>query len=899
MKKIIKKQSFVREKLGKLTLLMGEGGLVSFQVEKIVIKEYLKKLKFSIKNEQLTFGEYDKFNINILNDIINQEKSRNVFIHLGGNVLFILSIIVSAIVQYLKNMRDPNNHLLNFISEGDVIEIEGARAKFVGIEDDKIILQYSDLTSRLPLKFSYKLRKYNGNAKTLSKYPVKKSTRRNVTKNIISEIFDIDITTMSSIIKYSTLIVAPKNIIYEMVKNIRVSDDENSYEFTSLFPCAYYGSVERMDNFRGNAINSEPILKFTSKISTARDIIQVNKDIKNLIILGEDIYKNNLSDLEWILKRKSVDNVIIILDWSNVSSIQYMLGGEEKYNVFAWSEEALLSNINLSNYLDIRNTTSAYIIEQKKVINYFLNRNVDLLRVDDDEKISGTIRDIRKTLNELAKTNADSDDKNQFIKISYGLLSIFEKLPVPLKYLEKAIDEKKLVALHPRRALAELRILAGRLLEYTWTSNYKSKVDFILSKLEYIREQIQDFNPKWAEFIKEIRAIQYKSHLVLVPKAYYAEAIYVCFREKGLQHNIKILPVSKYTKDAFYDEILLVGVYDDKKFNAFNNCYAMNEKYLAYPIEAKHFLWARKMNDKLIKEIEKVNSLVKYEETAVTYEPDIVLDKETENEVNELVELESIIDSIIRSETIYEFEQERNVSRIKCIRCAVFETGERAYFTRYFKPNVIDRDSENIIEKNVEDLKPGDELVFVRNEHDMEKDIILDIIDRLMMNRDFKDKYDNILYLSRIWKEKLRDYLESTGFNEEYISRQLAAYNCSRDAATIATWIRSNKIIGPLEKNVYKALASITNDSFMIKNWVKIHEACSIIRKLHTRLKKYLASSIIKSVVGVNAEDSSEFRIIREIVGELSELAQIVQVESIFELEKEIPAYMANKLIEM
>lgn len=145
---------------------------------KLELYNNLIKLKLNIDDEKLELNDYNKLNIDIINNILNKSKSKNIIIHPGGKVLFILSVIVGAILQYMMNINDPNNYLFNHINEGDIVEYEGARAIFGGIEGDKFILKYRDLIVTLPFKNSFKLRKYNGNAKTINKYPQKKNEKK-------------------------------------------------------------------------------------------------------------------------------------------------------------------------------------------------------------------------------------------------------------------------------------------------------------------------------------------------------------------------------------------------------------------------------------------------------------------------------------------------------------------------------------------------------------------------------------------------------------------------------------------------------------------------------------------------------------------------------------------------
>lgn len=860
------------------------------------LKESLGKVKFELRNKELVWEEYESISAQMFFSPQTVDKKNRIIIHPGGELMLIISIIMSAFNDYIRNMIDPANNILEHLEIGDMVEVNGYRAIYEGIKDNNIILKYVDGSVYFPVDHSYKMTGYNGCAKTINKMPTKKGVKRKVTKDVVSSIFNIDTKEFSNIIKYSTIIVAQKEKVYEIVNNLKIVYEGKKYDITSIFPFAYYSSADRQLDFAGNATKVEPIIKFTSKISVAQDIIQNNKDIKNVTIIGEEIFRNNPTYLDWIIKRRSIENTNIVFEWSKMRNIEGLLENIENIEIYAWSKNAILDKINLYHTKSYDKKISSCSCIQHKVIYNFVNKVIDIKKLNNTENLDNKILVTRKLLKEISYNMVIDDKRDEFLKLSYTLINLYEKSCFPLKVLEEMIEEERLIAVHPKQFIERLNELAKYLELYVFDSASISKGKYIIENLTFIRKVLYENNPKWYELIKAIRMAKFNKMILVVYKAYFIDVIRKCLEMNKMTLSFEISTINRFNPNKMYDVIVIAGVYQGKNYDIINSSY--NEKVIILPYlsESKLFAWINKKNSCLVNKIEKVNKLVEYDSQEVIDEIND-MNIELEEEVKDLIDIEDIINDIIKKHGIIEGNFNTSVSRTDCVRVAIFESGEKAYFSKYFSPSLLDRSSEDIRDVNTEELSVGDELVFKKDEKDMDKDIIQDVIEKLLENSEFKKEYENKLMLSRYWKNALDNFMNENNYNENYISSQLLNYNVIRSPMAINTWLRFSKSTAPDKQEVYYALANIIKDKFFMDKWKDIYEACSAIRKLNIRLKKYLGKCIVKSVV---KEVKSDFdKIVEACVGDITKFAQIVQIEQLYDVQIEVPVYMINKLIEI
>lgn len=143
-------------------------------------------------------------------------------------------------------------------------------------------------TSYLPLERNKHLIKpYYGESLVTDGRGVKKrSTNR---EDFLSYIFGMDVAEIPTQIDVSVVIVAERNSFGEICKQVRiVYGGEKSVSLLDIIPAAYYTGSGDEYQYGLNPAKAEPVLKVTSKISTARDLVLDNHGNKVVGLLVTD-----------------------------------------------------------------------------------------------------------------------------------------------------------------------------------------------------------------------------------------------------------------------------------------------------------------------------------------------------------------------------------------------------------------------------------------------------------------------------------------------------------------------------------------------------------------------------------------------------------------------------------
>lgn len=854
----------------------------------------LENFKVMVQGKPVLLSDYEKINVKTISDILENEHKHNIIIHPGGSVIYLLTLIFSATRMCVYNMTAPENYILDTLKKDDIVLIDNKKARYKGIVNldcvngKKIALRFRKKGSMyyIPVEHSYKITPYKGNSENLNKMGSKKSTRKSPTKNIVSQLSGIDIQDMSGIFKYSSVIVCHESREIEaLITDTEIVCDNGKTCFTNVYPSAYYSSTDKHRDFAGNISKAEPVLKFVSRISTAGDLIRSDKNIKNLLIFGEKIYKYYLGELDWLLQKKTLDNIIIILNWEYITNINYFLNNENDFKWYVWDKNEILNNVNLFEGKDYIN--NAYISrEQDDLLSCFVDSETEVIKVEDYSEYSPEPLTIRESLYEVSRMNTPDEVKEEFLRISYSLLKLFEQSCFPLEYFEEQIKKGQIPASHPVERIDKLIELEHEFRKYILSKDDLSKLGKTISLIGEFREQLLSNNPKWDLLQPIICSNSSKKKAIVLCKSYYKNIIQNYIDTLNCEVNADLFSASDFYPQTIYDEIIFTGIHSSAKEKLIESYHGKKVIYLLYKSEQKIQSWKLKKNTNILNKIYRKNSFVKSEVDYTDDEPD--------PDINRHIDLDDLLFDLTRNKTHIQTSENYGPT-VETYRTVIFNTGEIVYLTKYYRPCVVDITNQDIKDVTVEDLNTGDELVFVKDTNSQHDDIIMDIIGRLLLNEDFKNQYEEEFKLSKSWKDMLRKYMNENNYSSSDITVWLDVFDIKRHPATINNWLNNPKIIGPVEKEIYYALAQITDNKFFLKNWEKIYGACDDIRRLHTKLKKYLGTAIANRISGGIGNEFDN--IIEEAIGDLTRYALVMQIEHIITESNIVPLNMSNKII--
>lgn len=576
----------------------------------------LDNLKIMVQGKPMLFSDYEKINVKTITDILENKHKHNIIIHPGGSVIDLLTLIFSATRMCVYNMTAPENFILDSLTEGDIVLIDSQKARYRGIvsldymDGEKIALQYRKKGSMyyIPIEQSYRITPYKGNSGNLNKMEGKKNIRKSITKNVISQLSGIDIQDMIGTFKYSSVVACPETDRIEgIIKNTELVCNGEKSCFTNVYPSAYYSSADNYRNFAGNVSKAEPVLKFVSRIAAAGDLIRRNRDIKQLIIFGEKIYLNYLGELDWMLKKKTLEKIIIILDWESVTSASYFLNNEFDFSWYVWGKNDILDNVNLyedKSYEDIADI----IKEQDEVMNCYVDTETEIITVGNEDHFFSDTVVIRDMLYEISRASVADEIKEDFLRICHSLLILFEQSCFPICYLDKAIEEKRVPALLPNEKINRLKELYNEFKKYLVPEDIISKLDRVIKLLQEFRERLLHSNPKWDLLYNRLCTNQDCIKAVVVYKSYYVDIIKECLYDNGLTENICLFSVTKFHSRTVYDEIIFTGVYSSNKEKIIDSCHGELLVYLLYNSEKEIYAWKIKKSAFALNKIQDKNN---------------------------------------------------------------------------------------------------------------------------------------------------------------------------------------------------------------------------------------------------------------------------------------------------
>lgn len=844
-----------------------------------VIMKSIEKFSIYYKGEKIKFSSFDKSLINVF---LNEKENINVYIMPKDNVYFIaLFIIYTGLLQYLDNIYSEGNNLIDEIEQGDILEFSKARCEFLGIEDNKMKLNFADLLYCLPIEQVYKVSFYKGNANTLSKYPSNSNRGTKKTRNIISQILEIDNDAFSKVISSSTLIVAQKDNIFSIMENVKIQFNSEMLDIGEIFPVAYCQSEENYYHFRGNSSKQEPIIKFTSKIYNAKDIVKKNKKITSVIILQNKINREDIEDISYISKRSNISKIRTILQPLEIERYMDDTFLKENFNIINMNEEffqkILPQDINTLNK------------HQYRLFKNYANATEKHITIKDDSQ-DVYRKNILKKCSNLIRIFEDDIRIVKFVISARTLSKRLSSMIMPLQEYENFYESKNLKQYTIKSVLEELKVFCEGDFFNSLSDESKSTIIDIYNNSISLYERIVKVNDKWNELETIIRLTNNQRIGIVVENKNIRKVFRKYFKTRyPLKSNIYIESM-KDIKESVFDRIIYTSRLDENYYwnyqllNSSNNIFILSrsEKNNLKYLKRKYIRFIKEVNGMDITEDDVLLSTDKHDEQVVSYELEVI----EENNLN------NNLDMLIATSYIpLQQSTENSQAVVTCELVLTFLSGEKAFITPQYETYVLNESREELINKKARNIEKGDILLFIEA---IEKDLIDNIMVDLLKIKKIEDKYKEDYETVIKWKSELKSYINNNNITFKELESRLKEKGISRSSATIGSWLR-NTIVGPQEEDVLKALGEITFIDILLKKYDQCFSACSNIRKFQILIRKSIARCILKS--WINEENSELDLIIINRIEKAMNYIRKVEVQNIYLANKEVPMYLANRII--
>ncbi|MEY9096704.1 DrmE family protein [Paenibacillus sp. RC84] len=856
------------------------------------LKYAFSKASFLLDGKLLIKNNYISQHAEIIMELLTKSrKERGIILHQGTSLPLYFATVLACFKTYLSDDRD-DAEFLEELSVGDLVLYENKRGVYEGRDaDGKIIIYYNDkggtrTKNLIPISLVNRIQPYYGNAKSLDGRGIK---RKRYVKNVISNLFKIGADDIKSVIRNSVVVVCDKLEADQFISQLSLLVDQFQAKVGDIFPAAYYTSNE-VYYYSGNSAKVDPLIKFTSKLSVARELIIDDKCIEMLLIDGANYFAEDISEITSVYNRGSLKSIIMLGEVCKGLNSR-TLNNLENLKLFLWTKDKIqLNSDDVLAGINVHDESKRL----DKLLNNYINVNFEKVRVDFE--FSDVIVKCKQDIYSLSRHPQENEKKSLFIKKSYWLLNLLEKSFFPIVQMERLVAENKINAPSPDKELQSLVELTRELSGW----NFESLMQNVIGNLQIIKRRLDESNPRYNYLVEKLKDFNLtkRRFSIICAKTYYAK-VFLESVPHYLRETVEkcdFFTPNKYSSNTNYHSVEVIGVWDWSKLNPLLLSNAKTVSFLLYDHESKRLTQAQDQTNRRLLSIKENNMLIERfkngtrhqdEEITVSVEPDEeYVDNYLESITNN-INLTVVLDSLRESSS-------SGTQTSEIIKVAMLDTGERLFLTRYYSPYVFDVDRQNITEKEVPSLSVGDLLIFTNYDNDT-RDIVERIIDIMLQSEDCEENFRESYRKSLHWKSVLKDLIKKKRLSYRGLSNIMADAGTLKHEVTLRSWLdQSSHIVGPRDVESYMAIAKITKDPQLLKNPEAFHQSTREVRTMRIRILKFLGKNIVQSYN--KNQDAQEDEILSKLPIDLNKMSRLVQIEQLSDTENLlIPAHLANK----
>lgn len=818
------------------------------------------------------------------------EHNVGVILHTPSICFDVLAITFSAIINLISNETSTGD-FLESLSEGTMVLYKGEkkieRYRYEGREIRKgkeyIKLSQNKKDGKenkfIPQESWTRITPYNGTSTREDGCGISSKNNDSIT-NFYTKVLELQKSDIPNVFDTSSIIVTSKEKS-TIVKDIFLKFDEEKIALTNLITAAYYSDADTVFNIGDNPGKTEALLKFVSKVSTARGLMR-SKDGNNhlgVMILGDQIIHKSETELPGLMNRKNLKYVFISAE-KNSCFIQSILQDNKNIALFACTKRFVQKYPCDSRF----NPLLAQLSFQ---IDDIVNKTITPIVIEDSMLNWNLYSSVKKALSIIYNNEYSSDEKDYFIWYSSSLLKIFVSAIFPISELEKNNIDTNHITIKER--IEELKKI-----EIRFPSILREKSSYIINTLEALFKYFFVQNDKLKILEKIIMENRKKRIAIIVSKKYYLSILdkYALFND----NRIKIFTHNTFPKE-YFDIVVLTSFVITSKFDPLSSYNLRFCIPILYEHEDKYYKYEKSKYNELNNFLNSRLTIRSKSFLIPEKEEDLCTEDVTKvHEINE--SLNTYISEIDLNIQIKHFSINQHGKSNLCTKvhkAIIFTDGSRALFTEHYRAYVFDSDEENISEKNINDLTEGDCLVFT-NKNNETKDIVDIILKHLIEENILQCTTIEAYKKSKKWKQNLHDFVIDNKMTVRQLYKLPKERNLNVTEATIRMWMdEDSHIVGPREIESIQRVAILTNDDEMFQNAGQYYEACAEVRKLRRNIMDKMAQAIMDKLI--NKTSNSDL-IAKTVYDRVDNLSQLLEIETIVPYEKEVPIHMTNKPLE-
>lgn len=821
---------------------------------------------------------------------------RGIIMHTGSICFDAVLVVFSAIASILDSKIEIDDIISN-LEKGDKVKYGKKIYVYEGREivdgNERIVLteQNGGRTS-IGEKGWNKIVPYFGNARTTGGRGSRKSSQMRT--EFFVDVLGYEESDVPGITDASAIMVMDRDMADYLAREITIGfGDGMEIPLLDLVTASYFTEGNEM-RFGGNSAKNEPVLKFTSKLSVANSLVSGRNGNRcvGVCVCGNYVVSTGKDEIHRLMDRQKPKFIFVSTDIDCREAFE-LTERYEGYWLFACTKDFLLSGA-LSFY-DHKNEFNRELIKQTNIIiDREIEEEVLECPIDGD-----AYRKFRNALLAVKRSDGISQQwKEKTVIPAYSLMNVFMTLPASVKCLEQNAENEKYIISSPDKVINEIRKNLEKL-----PDSFSGLRDDIVSPLETM--YLGNFSSSGKGYrLKELLVKNRRQRVaVVVPKKYYKEIIESLYgRSIIYPGELTVSTANMFDTEKTYDVIITLGNYDGRRFNPFLSRSASRIIVLLYEPETTIFRvmkceYARNtkaMNLKSFLPVEmddEIESSVAYKD-AYQEGPFEDFDEEMERLMD---------DAVLRGFTGTRLNSQGEGSRTSDVSTvAKFDTGEVAFLTDHYEAYVIGDGSNEVMEKKINDLVPGDEVIFIKNE-EKTHDIVDFVLNEIINSGKISDKTRECYSKSRKWKENLREYMKKHQCTPGDVASRLKDSGIEVQENTIKIWIdEDSHTVGPRKEDSILRIAYLTEDQEMLENGKAYMEACSVIRRIRRRILKEIGEFIIGSF-GKNERMKENSIIPEDMRDEIKSISECLKIERMINLPepKTVPSYLTNRPIDL
>lgn len=808
-----------------------------------------------------------------------------------GSLCFDAVSVAALMIGCLAYEFSSNDEILAELKLGDMVLYKGERYRWGGIE--------KKYHNKLGKEITYMILKQDGKGKNGSstfqylydknKHLVKpyfgtssvtdgRGIRKDKTNrnDFISFVLGIPLADVPSALDLSVVVVADKNEIIEICKHLVIRyNGEKTVEIMDVVPVSYYTGNGEHFQIGKNASKAEAVIKVTSKMSMARDLVldRNGNRVIGLLVTNLESLAHSSAELNDLLRRKTLKFAYVVAPF-NSESCELAMEQYESAKMFACTKELLSGS-----HHEVK-SPNKLTEELNRQISNILTNEINTVKVDGHWSWE-QYKKIKEKLYAIKRSNWSGEDRDNFILLTIALISLFSTAFFSMNRLENAISSGQihLTVVSPEARISELVEIASR------TMSMREQCLDITAELLDMYSALKDASPKEVALLQFLREHSNESVALVVPKAYYASIFANTFQDEF--SNVACVTANRFDKHEEYDRVIATGDIIGRRFDAVQ-CFSAPEITLfLYEFEEKSFSFRRKKSAKSERKLNaRIRGLKGDEYAKAIKMPDNDDPDVTEHTIREFSDLDEFVDSMgmfdIRRLTANGSGggEYNGTAEVKFV--GTFTTGEQILFSKYYSAVVFNHNEGVVTETSPDKLSPGDVLVFTKK-NDYTSNIVDQIFNQLMRTKKLNTKVQDAAEKAFYWKAALREYKEKNRLTYRAIAKELKKYGSSLQEVTVRQWlIEESHIIGPRDARTMKMIAKITQDPYLLSDSDGYFEACRVVRHYRREILTLIAQAINDKLSNKQPAQGSAFEVVYENVEKLSET---MELETVFELD--------------